>query len=176
MQGDRIRAFYCSWGFLAEFWWSTAFAQAAQPDTLAQEKKHSYFAVGAGANLWTEADNPADGTATLSNILTVSGPLAFQFDVGVWGFRKPHAAARIGVALRYDIPVADRISVYPKIGAGFVFVPNLHASLGCGISYLFSQKTGVFFEAGGHLAYRESQRRANYYFFAMFLSAGITFH
>ena len=176
MHKDRIRVLLCSVGFLAAFWSETTSLQAAQPDTLAREKSHSYLALGAGANLWTEADNVFDGTVTLSSIFPVWGPLSFQFDVGVWGFRKTPVVARIGVAMRYDIPLAQRISVYPKVGEGFVFVPNFHASLGCGISYLFSQKTGVFLEAGGHLTYRESQRRTNYYFMAMYVSAGLTFH
>jgi hypothetical protein len=165
---------------LVVFWSDTASPQATQPESTAHETRRGYLALGVGANLAAEGSERLYGTAAASFVFPTVGALSVQVDVGVWEvereYHKSSAALRIGLALRYDVPVADEISIYPKVGAGFVFVPDLNASFGCGVSYLLSQKTGVFLEAGGHIAYRQSQLRANYYFLATYFSAGLTFH
>jgi len=150
--------------------------QAAQQDTITQEIRRSYIALGAGVNLWTEGGIAFEGTAAISTIIPVSGPWWFQLEVGAWGVQREPLAGRIGIAMRYDIWLTDKFSIYPKAGVGLVFVlPPFHATVGGGMSYMLNQTIGIFMEVGGHLAYRESQRRANYYFMSAYVGAGFTF-
>ena len=164
----------------AAFWSDSASPQATRPESTVHETRSGYLGLGVGANLPAEGSERLYGTGTASFAFPIVGALSGQFDFGLWEigseYEKSSVALRIGLALRYDVPVGNQISIYPKVGTGFVFVPNLHASFGCGVSYLLSRKTGVFLEAGGHVAYRESQIRANYYFLATYIGAGVTFH
>jgi hypothetical protein len=177
MKEGRFRKIFCSAAIVIALVPCDNLLQAAQQDTTTQEIRRSYIALGAGVNLWTEGGIAIDGTAAISIIIPVSGPWWFQLEVGAWEVqRRWPLAGRIGIAMRYDICLTDRFSIYPKAGVGLVFVlPPFHATVGGGISYMLNQKIGIFMEAGGHLAYRESQIRANYYFMSTYVGAGFTF-
>ena len=170
-----IRALLILMGILGMPLSHTSLMQAAQPDSLFGKEDHSYVTLGAGANLWREADKISDGTGTLSLTFPISRPLWVQLEFGVWFSRKPIVLGQIGVAARYDVRLTDRIGVYPKAGGGiliFVF-PVTYVALGCGASYRWNQKLGMFAEVGNLLAYRESQFRPNWYFQGRYLRGGL---
>jgi len=82
---------------------------------------------------------------------------------------------QLSFAARYDLRLAERITVYPKLGVGFFFsgFPVTYVGPGLGGAYRVTQKFGAFAEAGNLLAHRESQLRANWYFLGRYIRAGI---
>jgi hypothetical protein len=149
---------------------------ASEPDTLARDHERPCVVFGVGANVWTEGELKSDGTASLSIARPFSQGLALQADFGIWSSKWSTVAAHIGISIRYDVRVGNGFTVYPRAGLGLVFwLPPFHATFGCGVWHALSNKLGIFVEAGGHLTYRDSQRRANYYFEAVYLGAGLTF-
>ncbi len=126
--------------------------QTSPNDTSYGEVVSSHLSLGAGAYAWASlAYQQINGTACATLAFPTLRRMWVLFDLGFCLKQEEILVGQLGLGARWDIPLAQEIGVYPKVGAGLSFIfgiPVSYVDMGCGMSYRASQKMGYFAEVG----------------------------